>query len=65
MKAKDWMILRLIMLALKCDTRTAMVSRDMAESTRYLIRKYGVKTLNQCVDQLIEERIAKEGKVKL
>ena len=62
---EDWIILRLILLAYKCDTRTAMVSRDLAESLQHLIRKYGSKTFNQCVDQLIEERIAKEGRVRL
>ena len=62
---EDWIILRLVLLAYKCDRRTALNSRDLAESLQHLIRKYGSKTFNQCVDQLIEERIAKEGRVRL
>lgn len=55
MSKEDWIILRLILLAYKCDKHTALTSRDYAESLLHLVRKYGDKTF-ECINQLNKER---------
>jgi hypothetical protein len=55
MKKKDWIILRLIRTSVKNNAYVALRSRDVAESTLYLLRKYGQKYLFDCIGQLEEE----------
>ena len=65
MKKKDWMLLRVLRIAIRQAPIQARYCRDIAETTVYLLNKYGKKELNRCIDALAnEERIyAKEAKV--
>jgi hypothetical protein len=56
MKKKDWIILRMILLAYKCDRYTALNSRDYAESLQHLLRKYGSGQVMDALRALREER---------
>ena len=55
MSKEDWIILRLILLAYKCDKHTALTNRDYAGSLQHLVRKYGDKTF-EYINQLNKER---------
>ena len=52
MTKEDWIILRLIFVACKTDNREAYNSLDMARAMAHLLRTYGNKQLNECIDQL-------------
>jgi hypothetical protein len=52
---EDWIILRLVLLAYKCDRCTALNSRDLAESLQHLIRKYGGGQVMDALKALHEE----------
>ena len=65
MKRKDWMLLRVLRIAIKQRPIGTGYCRDIMETTMYLSNKYGQKELFRCIDALAnEERIyAKETKV--
>ena len=52
MTKEDWIILRLIFVATKTNNREAYHSLDMALAMAHLLRTYGIKKLNKCIDQL-------------
>jgi hypothetical protein len=52
---EDWIILRLILLAYKCDRYTALNNRDLARSLQHLLRKYGSKQVMDAFKALHEE----------
>ena len=52
MKKRDWIILRLIMVALNQNPREGRRSRDVAESIVYLNNKYGWQYVARCLDRL-------------
>jgi hypothetical protein len=65
MKRKDWMLLRVLRIAIRQNPTKTRCNRDIVLTTLYLLNKYGKKELNRCIDALAnEERIyAKEAKV--
>ena len=56
MSKEDWIILRLILLAYKCDRHTALTNIDYARSLQHLLRKYGSKQVMDGLSELRKER---------
>jgi len=56
MSKEDWIILRLILLAYKCDRHTALTSGDYAGALQHLLRKYGSGQVMDSIVALRKER---------
>ena len=56
MSKEDWIILRLVLLAYKCDKHTALTSLDYAGSLQHLLRKYGSGQVMDGIGELRKER---------
>jgi len=56
MKAKDWMILRLVYEITSNEEYVARTKSDVMRSILYLMREYGTKHMAECIGKLIEEK---------
>jgi hypothetical protein len=56
MKAKDWMILRLVYEITSSEEYVARTNSDVMKSIIYLMRKYGAKHMSECMFKLNEEK---------
>jgi len=57
MSKEDWIILRMLFVAVECDARKTFKSVDAVRTISYLLDKYGRKHVRKCVDQLHEEKM--------
>lgn len=55
MKKEDWIILRLIFVAIKTNRKKAYNNIDVVRSILHLSKTYEIKKLNKCIDQLSGE----------
>ena len=56
MKAKDWVILRLVYEITSNEAYVARTNSDVMRSIMYLMRKYGAKHMSECLFKLNEEK---------
>lgn len=56
MKAKDWVILRLVYEITSNEAHVARTNSDVMRSILYLMRKYGAKHMSECMFKLNEEK---------
>jgi hypothetical protein len=56
MKAKDWVILRLVYEITSNKAYVARTNSDVMRSILYLMRKYGAKHMSECMFKLNEEK---------
>ena len=52
MTKEDWIILRLIFVAIKTNRGEAYNNIDVTRSIHHLLRTYGSKKLNKCITQI-------------
>ena len=52
MTKEDWIILRLIFVAIKIDRKKAYDNIDVVRSILHLSRTYGIKKLDECITQI-------------
>lgn len=57
MSKEDWIILRVLFVAVECGAQKTFRSVDAVSAIRYLLNKYGRKHVWKCVDQLHEEKM--------
>jgi hypothetical protein len=55
MKKRDWIILRVIRVAVRDNLYESSRNADVARSIMYLIRKYGSAHVMDCLGQLRDE----------
>jgi len=55
MTKKDWIILRLIFVAIKTNRVEAYNNIDVTRSIHHLVMTYGSKQLNECIMQINRE----------
>jgi hypothetical protein len=58
MSESDWVVLRMVKVGALVAGKTTLPSKQFSEMHRavdYLLKKYGKKTLDVCIDQLNEE----------
>lgn len=55
MKAKDWIILRLVCEITSSEGYVYRTNSNVMRSIMYLMREYGTKHTAECINQLIKE----------
>jgi len=57
MSKEDWIILRLVIVAIHYNPVKARASAEVFRSIMHIEKTYGRKYMNKCIDILLEERL--------